>query len=138
MLFPHNSMFAGYHTNKKAMTYSLKINGFSLHYTDKAWWKKDFLETNATEYGRYYEAGQQTLLENYIKIKWQDTGRQQFLLHSLTAGKITPQQWAAFYAKMAGTEIKAGDSVALVRYELNFSGRPVITDSSIIFNFRQP
>jgi len=139
MLFPHNSMFAGYTPNKKAYTCAVKLNGSIVPITKKLWWKKDFLESNANMYGRYYESNQHTLLEDYISSKAGDTSFRNTLLQRMTAGKISPQQWAAFYVCFAGRKLKPGDEVELLKYELSFAGNdPVLIDSLSIFNFRQP
>jgi len=138
MLFPHNSMFAGYVPEKKIYTYLLKINGTIVPVTNKLWWKKDFLETNAAMYGAYYEKGQQSFLEDFIKSKLKDTTSQHYWIHRLTSGNVNPQQWATFYINFAGSKLKSGDSVELTRYEIKFYGRPGLVDSFSIFNFRQP
>ena len=139
MLFPHNSMFAGYVPNKKAYTCAVKVNGSIVPVTKKLWWKKDFLESNANVYGKYLENNQHTLLQDYIIAKVKDTSLRSSLLQQLTAGKVPPQQWAAFYLRFAGRNLKAGDEIQLVKYELSFAGNhPALVDSSVLFNFQQP
>ncbi len=139
MLFPHNSMFAGYVPNKKVFTHAVKVNGSIVPITKKPWWKKDFLESNANMYGKYYESNQHTLLEDYVISKVGNTAFRNTLLQRMTAGKVSPPQWAAFYTSFTGHQLQPGDEVQLVKYELSLAGNePIVIDSSVIFNFRQP
>ena len=138
MLFPHNSMFATYVPGKKVFTYSLCVNNAIIPITQKAWWKKDILESNASWYGQYYENGRQTLLGIFIDSKIGDSSLNRFFHQRLTSGQITPREWVAFYCRLAGKTTKTGDEVVLKKYELVFSkGEPVIKDSFTIFNFKQ-
>lgn len=139
VFFPYNSMFAGYAANKTIVTYSLKINGKILPVTSKMWWKKDFLETNASVYGRYIEEGKQTGLGNFIADKIKDPSTQKFFKERLTAGEIDPEEWTLFYTAFAGHAIQKGEEAELIKYELKFNSKmPDIIDSTSIFKFRQP
>ncbi len=138
MMFPYNGMFAFPAENKNLSTiYVIQLNGKRISYSNRLYWKKDFLEQSLSGYISFQQQHQSNYLQTYIDGKQWAAGTKKFLRAGLVPSNI--ETWPLWYCKFAGYEVPSGSVVELLSYTYDFrDGQPVLTDSSMLYKITIP
>lgn len=139
-IFPFNAMFAYQRPEDETLVgYRLWVNDNPADVTRFPYWKKDLMETSLGVYARYHENGQALYIKSYLdqkKSSWPWAASLQDKLVPNTTGLAT---WPAWYARKAGLTDRPGSNIRIMKYQLVWaSGRPIISDSAIIYQSTIP
>jgi len=139
-IFPFNAMFAYERPlGQSLMGYRLWVNDKPADFTHFPYWKKDMMETSLGVYARYLENGQALYIKSYLdqkKSSWPPLGALEDVLVPNTAGMAS---WPEWYARKASLAAGQGSNIRIIKYQMAWvSGRPIITDSSIIYQSTKP
>ncbi|MBU3713897.1 MAG: hypothetical protein FGM46_03010 [Ferruginibacter sp.] len=137
VMFPYNGMFASSAENKNHSTiYAIRLNGKRIPYSNRMYWKKDFLEQSLSGYISFQQQ-QSSYLKTYLDSKQWGAGAKDFLRAGLIPSNI--EAWPLWYCKFAGSEVPSGSVVELFAYTFDFKdGQPVMTDSSMMYKLAIP
>ena len=132
VVFPYNSMFAiDFSNNNRSETYQLKINGNAVRFTDKWWWKKDFMETSLKRYALLLQ--DTPYIEKYIAYAYANKPYTELFLTQLKPSATDKSRWLFWYAKFGNVAFKSDQVFSIWQYRLNFEKEIISIDSSLIF-----
>ncbi len=132
VVFPYNSMFAiDFSDNNTSETYQLKIDGKAVRFTNKWWWKKDFMETSLKRYALLLH--DTPYIEKYIAYAYANKSYRELFLNQLKPSTTDKSKWLFWYAKFGNVNLKKGQVFSIWQYRLHFEKEIISIDSSLIF-----
>ena len=138
VLFPYNNMFAlSANNNSIASTYGMKLNGNKILFTNRLYWKKDFLETSVSTFGFFVQNNNKVFLNNYLEeTKWPKRSK------SFFEKKLTPhfvEMWPIWYCNFAGYTVPSNATIELYKYRIDYNeSYPKLIDSSLVYRINTP
>lgn len=133
-LFPYNAMFAmEQHQQDTFSIYRFRYDGHPVLISDFMYWKKDFLETSATVFGKYLQHGQKVYLQEYLDGKCPSLPACGLLKSRLLPGNSVCRDWPGWYIRFAGIKPQNGSRIDVVQYQAVYkNGELTLADSTVL------